>query len=80
MLFNQVFKRGRALTASKLLKGVAGKEQVTFFGGRGVAVKKNTSFSLFHLFFVINIKYSQQNIDHSKPRIGDQKLSVELYV
>ena len=38
------------------------------------------SFSLFYFLFVINIKYSQQNIDHSKTRIGDQKLSVELYV
>ena len=38
------------------------------------------SFSLFHFFLMSNIKYSQQNIDHSKTRIGDQKLSVELYV
>ena len=29
------------LTAPKLFKGVAGKEQVTFCKGRGVAIKKD---------------------------------------
>ena len=31
---------GRGLTAPQLLKGVAGKEQVTFFRGWKVAIKK----------------------------------------
>ena len=34
------FQRGRGLTAPKLLERVAGKEQVSFFRGRGVEIKK----------------------------------------
>ena len=37
-------------------------------------------FYHFHFFFPLDIKFPQQNISQSKARIGDHKLSVELYV
>ena len=41
-------------------------------------INRNLLFSFPFLFLWWNIKYSQQNIDHSKTRINDQKLPVEL--
>ena len=35
--------------------------------------------SIFIIFISLLIKYPQQNINQSETRIGDDKLSVELY-
>ena len=39
---------GRGLKAPKFLNGVAGKEQVTFFRGRGVAKRKKIKYEIFN--------------------------------
>ena len=41
---------------------------------------KKLCFYYFHFFSWWSIKFPQQNINQSETRIGDEKLSVELYV
>ena len=38
------------------------------------------NFCYFHIFFWWSIKFTQQNINQSETQIGDQQLSVELYL
>ena len=62
------------------LHGCTFNVYIYFTGIFFVVFHLKTLFLLFSLFFWLNIKFRKQNINQSETRIGDEKLSREMYI